>query len=52
MININCSFNCVYAKNGKCTLNHIEPFSMISNISADCAYYTEKGTSKKTPPKS
>lgn len=42
MMNINCSNRCEFEENGKCTLNHITPGSLISGISNDCAYFTPK----------
>ncbi|SHF15430.1 hypothetical protein SAMN02746089_01387 [Caldanaerobius fijiensis DSM 17918] len=44
MTNINCTENCIYQVEGKCTLNHIGPSNSINNPT-NCAYFLEK---KKT----
>lgn len=49
MTNINCSENCVYKQNGKCTLNFV-PILPLSNsiaINNDCGYYMAQEVSKK-----
>jgi hypothetical protein len=42
MTNINCSADCVYENNGKCTLNHISISSSFTGLGADCAYFEPK----------
>jgi len=37
--NINCSANCRYQNNGKCTLNHVSISSSFTGAGADCAYF-------------
>lgn len=41
-MNINCSLDCIYEKNGKCTLNHSALFLNLSDIKNACAYYTPR----------
>ena len=40
MTNINCSSNCIYQKDGKCTFDNIISKELTSND--NCAYFTEK----------
>lgn len=41
-MNINCSLDCIYGKNGKCTLDHSALFLNLSDIKNGCAYYAPK----------
>lgn len=47
MTNINCSSDCVYQKDGKCTLESVTAMAVISDDDNACAYYA-KEQSKKT----
>ncbi|MBR6504303.1 MAG: hydroxymyristoyl-ACP dehydratase [Clostridia bacterium] len=40
MTNINCSSNCIYQKDGKCTLEYIT--NNIAKSNSDCAYFLNK----------
>ncbi|MFZ7119358.1 MAG: hydroxymyristoyl-ACP dehydratase [Eubacteriaceae bacterium] len=47
MNTINCVSNCLYQKNGKCTLHNVQ--SITSSASEDCAYFTlAEETDKET----
>lgn len=43
--NINCSLNCIYQVDGKCTLDYISSFS--GSINDSCMYFYEKKSTKK-----
>jgi hypothetical protein len=51
MTNINCSENCTYSINGKCTLTQPTAFSSALNFDTDCGYYVPKETPKKNSPR-
>lgn len=40
LTNINCSANCIYQKEGKCTLENISAKAISFN--SNCAYFYEK----------
>ncbi|HBM79316.1 MAG: hydroxymyristoyl-ACP dehydratase [Clostridiales bacterium] len=42
MTNINCSANCIYESNGKCTLNIISTMTNFTDSGSDCAYFKQK----------
>lgn len=46
MTNINCSANCIYEVDGKCSLDHISITQNVLNQETQCAYYTPR----KNPP--
>lgn len=48
MTNINCSENCTYSINGKCSLNSINEPTTLTNLINSCAYFNQK-TQKKDP---
>lgn len=52
MTNINCSENCTYSSNGKCTFDHVTTSYIMINFSCSCAYFSPKESTKKTPQKS
>jgi hypothetical protein len=41
MTNINCSSDCVYQKDGKCTLESVTAMAVISDTTNACAYYAK-----------
>jgi len=44
MTNINCTSNCLYQKDGKCSLDNVTAVSVTSTDS--CAYFVEKKDTK------
>lgn len=44
---INCSADCIYEDNGKCTLDHVEIISCTS--SDECAFYKVREKKKPQP---
>lgn len=50
MMNINCSENCMYERDGICTFNTILSASNSVITSEKCGYYTEKKSTKKASP--
>lgn len=46
-MNINCTLNCSYQKDGKCALDEIS-YSKKTIVcdNSDCPYYKKRGTSK------
>ncbi|MBE6066224.1 MAG: hydroxymyristoyl-ACP dehydratase [Clostridium lundense] len=50
MMNINCSENCMYERDGICTFNTILSASNCVITNEKCGYYTEKESTKKVPP--
>ncbi|KRQ86151.1 hypothetical protein ABG79_02103 [Caloramator mitchellensis] len=46
MTNINCSANCVYEQDGKCTLDHVSITQNVLHQGTECAYFTQR----KNPP--
>ncbi|MCX7714201.1 MAG: hydroxymyristoyl-ACP dehydratase [Clostridia bacterium] len=50
MTNINCSSNCIYQKNGNCSLDSVKSCVLCSD--GNCIYYTQKEEdSKATKPR-
>jgi hypothetical protein len=47
MTNINCSENCTYSINGKCTFTQPAAFSSSLNPYNSCGYYVPKEILKK-----
>ncbi|OFI06247.1 hypothetical protein CLOACE_11460 [Clostridium acetireducens DSM 10703] len=52
MVNINCSEQCIYEQNGKCTLNHVTPILNISSNNKNCGYFVKKKAYNEAPSKS
>lgn len=46
MTNINCSSDCVYQKDGKCTLERVTAMAVISGDDNACAYYAKEQSEK------
>ncbi|HHY91044.1 MAG TPA: hydroxymyristoyl-ACP dehydratase [Clostridiales bacterium] len=44
-MNINCSLNCLFEQDGKCTMTHIT--SQISTPHPSCVHFTPKPSPKK-----
>lgn len=41
MTNINCSFNCIYQKDGKCNLDNVTVAASVTSTNS-CAYFKER----------
>lgn len=50
MTNINCSAECIYESNGKCTQNHVSITASIIGYGTDCAYFTPRSENIVAPP--
>ena len=44
LTNINCSLNCIYQKDGKCSYSSITP--TIFSTTSECAYFVDKSKRK------
>jgi len=44
---INCSENCIYQENGKCSLDHVNP--QLCSSKQDCGFFLERKKKREKP---